>query len=77
MPTPLPDTMRAAICRTPGGKLELTKMSVPKPGPSQILVKIEACGVCHSDLHLRDGDEDLPDDLYPLVLGHEGSGGWS
>lgn len=37
-------------------------------------MKFESCGVCHSDLHLRNGDEHLSDDLYPLILGHEGIG---
>lgn len=74
MTDPLPLTMRAALCTGPGAPLRLMDIPVPQPGPGQILVRLEACGVCHSDLHLRDGDEDLPDTLYPLVLGHEGIG---
>ncbi len=70
----LPDVMKAALCRAPGAALELHDIPVPTPGPGQVLVKLESCGVCHSDLHLRDGDENLPEEFYPLVLGHEGIG---
>ncbi len=68
------NTMLAALCDRPGAALELKRIAIPVPGPGQILVEMEACGVCHSDLHLRDGDEGLPDELYPLILGHEGIG---
>ncbi len=74
MADPLPPRMHAALCDAPGAALRLGEVPLPRPGPGQILVQMEACGVCHSDLHLRDGDEDLPDALYPLILGHEGIG---
>ena len=70
----LPDTMMAALCDGPGAPLDLRTVPVPMPAQGQVLVKLESCGICHSDLHLRDGDEDLPDDFYPLILGHEGIG---
>ncbi len=70
----VPDTMLAALCAAPGAPLEISRIDVPKPGRGEIMVKMESCGVCFSDLHLRDGDENLPDALYPLVLGHEGIG---
>ncbi len=67
-------TMLAAVCDGPGEPLHLRRMPRPRPGPGQLLVKMESCGICHSDLHIRNGDEDLPDGLYPLILGHEGIG---
>ncbi|MFD0860403.1 alcohol dehydrogenase catalytic domain-containing protein [Roseovarius aquimarinus] len=70
----LPLTMKAAICPAPGAPLEMREVAVPTPGPGQVLVKLETCGVCHSDLHLREGQEDLPPSFYPLILGHEGIG---
>jgi propanol-preferring alcohol dehydrogenase len=49
----------------------VTELAIPEPGPGQALVKMEACGICHSDLFIA-GLEKLP--LAPLVLGHEGIG---
>jgi len=66
--------MTAAICQEPGQPLELKTVPVPEPGFGELLVKLEACGICHSDLHIRDGDETLPAEVYPLTLGHEGVG---
>ncbi len=66
--------MRAALLDRPGTDLVVRQLPVPEPQSGQILVKMESCGVCHSDLHLRDGDESLPLENYPLVLGHEGIG---
>ncbi len=74
MPDTLPLTMQAALCAAPGAPLEIREVATPTPGAGQVLVKLETCGVCHSDLHLRDGQEDLPDSYYPLILGHEGIG---
>lgn len=70
----LPLTMKAAICIAPSAHLEMREVAVPTPGPGQVLVQLETCGVCHSDLHLREGQEDLPKSFYPLILGHEGIG---
>ncbi len=74
MTQPLPDMMTAALCDAPGAPLVLRRVPLPEPGRGQILVRLESCGICHSDLHLREGDENLPEDLYPLILGHEGIG---
>ena len=52
---------------------ELAKVPVPQPGPGMVLVKIEACGLCHSDLHFWLGEHSLPREL-PVILGHEGIG---
>jgi len=70
----IPDFMQAAICDAPGAPLIVRSVPVPKPAFGQFLVKLESCGICHSDLHLRNGDEDLPPERYPLILGHEGIG---
>ncbi|HEX4620237.1 MAG TPA: alcohol dehydrogenase catalytic domain-containing protein, partial [Myxococcaceae bacterium] len=53
----------------PGAPLELTELSLPPPGGHEILIAVEACGVCRTDLHVRDGE--LPDIHTPLTLGHE------
>jgi propanol-preferring alcohol dehydrogenase len=49
--------------------LELRELPDPRPGPDQVLVRVRACGVCRTDLHVVDGE--LPDPKLPLVLGHE------
>lgn len=66
--------MMAAVCDGPGADLVVREIPIPEPQSGQMLVQMESCGVCHSDLHLRDGDESLPAESYPLVLGHEGIG---
>lgn len=62
------------MCDGLGADLVIREIPIPAPGAGQLLVKMESCGVCHSDLHLREGDESLPPESYPLVLGHEGIG---
>lgn len=72
--TALPARMNAVRIAAPGRAPETVRLPVPTPAPGQYLVRVEACGVCHSDLHIRRGDENLPPEAYPLVLGHEGIG---
>jgi len=62
---------QAAILRAPGRPIEVVDVDLAAPREGEILVRIAACGVCASDLHVVDGD--LPEPL-PLVLGHEASG---
>lgn len=69
-----PPRMMAAVCDGPAAALALREVDTPKPGPGEVLVRLESCGVCHSDLHLRDGQENLPDEAYPVIFGHEGIG---
>jgi len=69
----LPQTMRAAVLHTLGGELTLERVPVPQPGPGDVLVKVVACGVCHSDVHACDGDWPMPPNL-PLIPGHEVTG---
>lgn len=70
----IPKTMKAALSERRGAPLVIREVPTPVPGAGQLLVKLESCGICHTDLHSRNGDDNLPDDLYPLILGHEGIG---
>ncbi len=65
--------MQVAQVEQFGQSLVLKELDIPTPGPGQILVKTEACGVCHTDLHARDGDWPLKPAL-PFTPGHEGIG---
>lgn len=64
-----PDTMRAMLLDAPGKPLRLARLPVPHPAPGEVLVKVEACGVCRTDLHVVDGE--LPQPKLPLIPGHE------
>ena len=66
-------TMQAAVVEAFGQPLKLRQVEIPTPGPGQILVKTEACGVCHTDLHAAGGDWPLKPGL-PFIPGHEGIG---
>ena len=66
-------TMHAAVVEQFGKPLAFREISIPAPGPGQILVKTEACGVCHTDLHAAQGDWPLKPTL-PFIPGHEGIG---
>ncbi|MFD8303594.1 S-(hydroxymethyl)mycothiol dehydrogenase [Streptomyces sp. NPDC059690] len=63
--------VRAVVARAKGAPVSLETILVPDPGPGEALVKIEACGVCHTDLHYREGG--ISDD-FPFLLGHEAAG---
>ncbi|MDW6064532.1 S-(hydroxymethyl)mycothiol dehydrogenase [Streptomyces sp. FXJ1.4098] len=63
--------VRAVVARGNGAPVSLETIVVPDPGPGEALVKIEACGVCHTDLHYREGG--ISDD-FPFLLGHEAAG---
>ena len=66
-------TMQAAVVEAFGEPLQIRQVEIPTPGPGQILVKTEACGVCHTDLHAAGGDWPLKPGL-PFIPGHEGIG---
>ena len=66
-------SMQAAVVEAFGKPLSLQEWVVPSPGPGQILVKTEACGVCHTDLHAARGDWPVKPAL-PFIPGHEGIG---
>ena len=61
--------MKAAQISKPGGAIELVERDIPEPGPGQVRVKVEACGVCHSDSVVKEGL--FPGIQYPRVPGHE------
>jgi propanol-preferring alcohol dehydrogenase len=65
--------MRAAVLHEHRQPLRLEEVAAPVPGPGDVLVRVEACGVCHSDLHLADGDWPQLAKIVkrPLILGHE------
>ncbi len=65
----IPSTMRAMVLSAPGQPLELRELPVPRPGPSQVLLRVLACGVCRTDLHIVDGE--LTEPKLPLIPGHE------
>lgn len=61
--------MTAMVLRSPGGLLEAVRMPIPAPSEHEVLLRVRACGVCRTDLHIADGD--MPPHRQPLVLGHE------
>jgi propanol-preferring alcohol dehydrogenase len=65
-------TMRAMVLEQPGAALQRRLLARPVPGPLEVLIKVAACGVCRTDLHIVDGD--LPIHRLPLIPGHEIAG---
>jgi S-(hydroxymethyl)mycothiol dehydrogenase len=63
--------VQGVIARAKGAPVELTTILVPDPGPGEALVQVQSCGVCHTDLHYRDGG--INND-FPFLLGHEAAG---
>lgn len=66
-------TMKAAVVREFGKPLVIEEVTVPRPGPGQVLVRVEASGVCHTDLHAAHGDWPVKPNP-PFIPGHEGVG---
>lgn len=67
----MPHTVQGVVSRKKGAPVELVDVVVPDPGPGEAVVDVQACGVCHTDLHYRDGG--IGED-YPYLLGHEAAG---
>lgn len=67
----MPHVVTGVIARAKGAPVEIVEVIVPDPGPGEALVRIEACGVCHTDLHYREGGIN---DEFPFLLGHEAAG---
>ncbi len=65
--------MKAAVVEKLGGKLTIKDVPVPVPGPGELLVKVKACGVCHTDLHAAEGDWPVKP-TPPFIPGHEAAG---
>ena len=63
--------VKAVVARAPGAPVEVTTINVPDPGPGEAVVQVQTCGVCHTDLHYREGGIN---DEFPFLLGHEAAG---
>jgi S-(hydroxymethyl)mycothiol dehydrogenase len=63
--------VRAVVARSKGAPVTIETIDVPDPGPGEVLVAVQACGVCHTDLHYREG---AINDDFPFLLGHEAAG---
>jgi len=65
--------MKAAVVTAHGKPLQITTVPVPEPGYGEVLIKLQTSGVCHTDLHVRDGDWHIKSRI-PVIPGHEGAG---
>lgn len=66
--------MKAAVCDVFGKPLAVREVPTPSAGPGQLLIRVHGCGVCHSDLHLIDGDWAAWGTPLPIIPGHEVTG---
>ena len=67
----MPQQVRGVIARAEGKPVEIATITIPDPGPGEVIVKVAACGVCHTDLTYREGGIN---DEFPFLLGHEAAG---
>ncbi|GAB3442468.1 S-(hydroxymethyl)mycothiol dehydrogenase [Phycicoccus ginsengisoli] len=67
----MPQTVKGVVALSKGAPVELVDITVPDPGPGEAVVAVQTCGVCHTDLHYREGGIN---DEYPFLLGHEAAG---
>ena len=67
----MPQTVRGVVSRAEGEPVSIAEVVIPDPGPGEAVVDIQACGVCHTDLHYREGGIS---DEFPFLLGHEAAG---
>jgi S-(hydroxymethyl)mycothiol dehydrogenase len=67
----MPQQVRGVIARAKGEPVEMATITIPDPGPGEVVVKVAACGVCHTDLTYREGGIN---DEFPFLLGHEAAG---
>jgi S-(hydroxymethyl)mycothiol dehydrogenase len=67
----MPHEVRGVVARSRGADVSIETILVPDPGPGEALVRVQSCGVCHTDLHYREGG--INDD-FPFLLGHEAAG---
>jgi len=63
--------VRGVVAASQGAAVSVETVLVPDPGPGEALVRVQACGVCHTDLHYREG---AVNDAFPFLLGHEAAG---
>src|SRR3954449_6695377 len=64
-------TVRGVVAASKGAPVSIEEITIPDPGPGEAVVQVQACGVCHTDLHYREGG--INDD-FPFLLGHEAAG---
>jgi len=67
----VPQSVRGVVSHAKGAPVTVETIVIPDPGPGEAVVRIQACGVCHTDLHYREGG--ISQD-YPFLLGHEAAG---
>ncbi|MEO1062664.1 MAG: S-(hydroxymethyl)mycothiol dehydrogenase [Actinomycetota bacterium] len=67
----MPQTVRGVVSHSVGAPVTVEEITIPDPGPGEAVVAIQACGVCHTDLHYREGGIN---DEFPFLLGHEAAG---
>ena len=67
----MPQTVRGVVARSQGAPVTVEQIVIPDPGPGEAVVKVLTCGVCHTDLHYREGGIN---DEFPFLLGHEAAG---
>ncbi|WP_456695013.1 S-(hydroxymethyl)mycothiol dehydrogenase [Aeromicrobium sp. P5_D10] len=67
----MPQIVRGVVARAKGAPVTVENIVIPDPGPGEVVVDIAACGVCHTDLHYREGGIN---DEFPFLLGHEAAG---
>src|SRR5437763_13928950 len=67
----MPHEVRGVVSVAKGKPVEIAAVRVPDPGPGEALVRVQACGVCHTDLHYREG---AINDDFPFLLGHDAEG---
>lgn len=67
----MPQQVRGVIARAAGDPVEVATITIPDPGPGEVVVQVQACGVCHTDLTYREGGIN---DEFPFLLGHEAAG---
>ena len=63
--------VNGVVAASRGESVQLVPILVPDPGPGEALIRVKACGVCHTDLHYREG---AINNDFPFLLGHEASG---
>lgn len=67
----MPQVVRGVVARAKGEPTSVVPIVIPDPGPGEVVVSVQACGVCHTDLHYREGGIN---DEFPFLLGHEAAG---
>ena len=67
----MPQTVKGVIARSKDAEVEVVDIVVPDPGPGEAVVAVHTCGVCHTDLHYKQGGIN---DEFPFLLGHEAAG---